>query len=197
MHVFKQSRVRSLAALGLAFSAALLLSPSAGAEPKYGIGTPATPEQISGWNINIYPDGRNLPAGSATVMQGKEIYAAQCAACHGAKGERGMGNAIAGGMGSLATNKPVRTVGSYWPYATTLFDYIRRAMPITAPQTLSDEETYAVSGYVLFLNGLVSENATIDAKTLTDLQMPNRGGFVPDPRPDVGTVTTAKKDTPQ
>lgn len=156
------------------------------ATPAYGIGAPATPAQISSWHIDIAPDGANLPAGEGTVLAGRAVYAAQCAACHGAKGEGGIGDTLVGGAGTLASDKPLRTVGSYWPYATTLYDYIRRAMPMHAPQSLSDSEVYAVSGYVLFLNGLLPQDARVDARTLVQLRMPNRDGFVSDPRPDVG-----------
>jgi S-disulfanyl-L-cysteine oxidoreductase SoxD len=150
-----------------------------------GIGHAATPAQIQSWNIDIGPDGANLPAGSGSVAQGKQVYVAQCAACHGPLGQGGLGDRLVGGQGTLATTTPVKTVGSYWPYATTLYDYIRRAMPLNAPQSLSNADVYAVSGYVLFLNGLVDERAVIDATTLTNLKMPNRDGFVGDGRPDV------------
>lgn len=152
---------------------------------KYELGTPATQAQIAGWNIDVFADGQNLPDGSGTVMAGRDIYTQQCLSCHGAKGEGGIGDRLAGGIGTLANDKPIKTVGSYWPYAPTLFDYIRRAMPMTAPQSLSDDQVYAVTGYVLYLNGLIKEDATVTAKTLADLEMPNRDGFVPDPRPDV------------
>jgi len=151
----------------------------------YGLGTPVTPAQISGWNIDVAPDGKNLPPGSGTLAQGQQLYAAQCVACHGAKGEGGIGDRLAGGFGTLKDKKPIRTVGSYWPYATTLFDYIRRAMPLTAPQTLSDDEVYAVTAYVLSLNGLWPEGQAADAQTLLKIRMPNVDGFVADPRPDV------------
>jgi mono/diheme cytochrome c family protein len=173
--------LRAWAALALLAAA----GPALGAGP-YGIGTPASPAQIAGWAIDVAPDGRNLPPGKGTVAAGRAVYAAQCASCHGDKGEGGVGDRLAGGFGTLATARPVRTVGSYWPYATTLFDYIRRAMPLHAPQSLGSEEVYAVSGYVLFLNGLVREDAVIDAAALRQLRMPNRDGFVPDPRPDTG-----------
>jgi len=152
---------------------------------KYDLGTPATQAQIEGWNIDVFANGRNLPDGSGTVMAGRDIYNQQCLSCHGAKGEGGIGNRLAGGIGTLADDKPIKTVGSYWPYAPTLFDYIRRTMPMTAPQSLTNDQVYAVTGYVLFLNGLVKEDVTIKAKTLANLAMPNRDGFVPDPRPDV------------
>jgi mono/diheme cytochrome c family protein len=155
------------------------------AAARYGIGQVATPAQIRSWDIDVSPDGGNLPAGSGTVAQGKAVYAAQCAACHGAQGQGGLGDRLVGGAGTLAGAAPVKTVGSFWPYATTLFDYIRRAMPFNAPQSLSDADVYAVSGYLLYLNGLVDERSVIDAKTLVRLKMPNRDGFVVDGRPDV------------
>lgn len=191
MLVFKQHRNRIAIQAGLLALSALLASTAASAAEKYGLGTPATAEQIAGWDINVFADGRNLPAGSGTVMAGRDIYNAQCLSCHGAKGEGGLGDKLAGGMGTLASAKPVKTVGSYWPYAPTLFDYIRRAMPLNAPQTLSNDEVYATTAYVLFLNQLVKEDTRIDAKTLAEMKMPNRDGFVPDPRPDVKNVTQA------
>jgi S-disulfanyl-L-cysteine oxidoreductase SoxD len=155
------------------------------AQGPYGIGRVATPAEIAGWNIDIGRDGSGLPPGSGNVAHGHEVFAQQCAACHGEKGEGGVGDKLAGGQGTIATAKPVRTVGSYWPYAPTLFDYIRRAMPQNAPQSLSNEDVYAVSAYVLNLNGLLSADATLDAKTLAAIKMPNRDMFVGDPRPDV------------
>jgi cytochrome c len=175
----RDAGIAALALLALA-SASQAQAPS-----HYGIGRPATPAEIAGWNIDIDRDGNNLPSGSGSVAQGHEIFDAQCSACHGAKGEGGLGDQLVGGQGTLATAKPVRTVGSYWPYATTLFDYIRRAMPQNAPQSLSNEEVYAVSAYVLNLNGLLPADATLDAAKLKTIKMPNRGMFVGDPRPDV------------
>ena len=171
-------------AIGAVVACAGLAMPCA-AQTRYGIGRAATSAEIAAWDIDVEPDGRNLPAGQGTVRHGREVYDAQCASCHGAKGEGGVGDKLAGGMGTLGTDKPVKTVGSYWPYATTLFDYIRRAMPLAAPQSLSNEDVYAVAGYVLYLNGLVPETAAVDGKTLTALKMPNRDGFMVDPRPDV------------
>jgi cytochrome c len=164
---------------------ALACAASALAQSPYGIGRSATPAEIAGWNIDVDRDGNNLPPGSGSVDHGREVYDQQCAACHGAKGEGGLGDRLAGGQGTLATPKPVRTVGSYWPYAPTLFDYIRRAMPQNAPQSLSNEDVYAVSAYILNLNGLLPADATLDAKTLAAIKMPNRSMFVGDPRPDV------------
>lgn len=152
---------------------------------KYGIGHPITATQLTSWDINVFADGANLPPGSGTVAHGKNLYAQQCASCHGINAEGGTGDKLSGGIGTLTSAKPVKTVGSFWPYAPTLFDYIRRAMPLNAPQSLSNEQVYAVTAYVLHLNGLVAENAALDAKSLAAIRMPNRDGFVPDPRPDV------------
>lgn len=163
----------------------LVCASSAQAQSPYGIGRPTTPAEIAGWNIDIDREGHNLPPGSGAVNHGHELFEQQCAACHGARGEGGVGDRLVGGQGTLGTPKPVRTVGSYWPYATTLFDYIRRAMPQNAPQSLSNDEVYAVSAYILNLNGLLPANATLDAMTLSAIKMPNRGMFVGDPRPDV------------
>jgi mono/diheme cytochrome c family protein len=164
---------------------ALIFATQADAQSRYGIGHVATPAEIAGWNIDVGRDGSNLPAGSGSVGHGREVFAQQCAACHGDKGEGGVGDRLVGGQGTLATEKPVRTVGSYWPYAPTLFDYIRRAMPQNAPESLSYDDVYAVSAYILNLNGLLPADATLDAKTLPTIKMPNRNMFVGDPRPDV------------
>jgi mono/diheme cytochrome c family protein len=164
---------------------ALACTIPAQAQSRYGIGRAATPAEIAGWNIDIDRYGNNLPSGSGSVSHGREVFDQQCAACHGAKGEGGVGDRLVGGQGTLATSKPVRTVGSYWPYAPTLFDYIRRAMPQNAPQSLSNDDVYAVSAYILHLNGLLPADATLDAKSLSAIKMPNRSMFVGDPRPDV------------
>jgi mono/diheme cytochrome c family protein len=177
-------RTRDLHIAALAVGALVCAAPARAQSP-YGIGRPTTPAEIAGWNIDIDRYGDNLPSGSGSVSHGHEVFDQQCAACHGAKGEGGVGDRLVGGQGTLATEKPVRTVGSYWPYAPTLFDYIRRAMPQNAPQSLSNDDVYAVSAYVLNLNGLLPAEATLDAKTLSAIKMPNRDMFVGDPRPDV------------
>lgn len=166
--------------------AASVLSPLACAQES-SLGRIASPEEIAGWNIDVFPDGTNLPEGSGTVVHGKEVYMASCAGCHGANLEGGFGPALTGGKGSLTSPKPLKTVGSYWPYASTLFDYIRRAMPFQAPQSLSNEDVYSVSGYILNVNGLLPDDATVDASALTKLQMPNRNSFYVDDRPDAKT----------
>jgi cytochrome c len=172
---------------GIATVVVAMLTGVAGAwaQGPYGIGRVATPAEIAGWNIDIGRDGSGLPPGSGTVSRGREVFAQQCAACHGDNGQGGVGDQLAGGQGTLGTAKPVRTVGSYWPYAPTLFDYIRRAMPQNAPQSLSNEDVYAVSAYIFNLNGLLSDDATLDASSLPAIRMPNRDKFTGDPRPDV------------
>src|ERR1700676_1436654 len=141
------------------------------AQSPYGIGRPATPAEIAGWNIDIDRYGNNLPPGSGSGSHGREVFDQQCAACHGTRAEGGVGDRLVGGQGTLATPKPVRTVGSYWPYAPTLFDYIRRAMPQNAPQSLSNDDVYAVSAYILNLNELLPADATLDARTLSAIKM--------------------------
>ena len=149
----------------------------AAAQEGPGLGVAVTAEQIEGWALTILPDGTGLPPGSGTARVGAGIYAAKCAACHGADGTGGLNDQLAGGHGTLASAAPVRTVGSYWPYATTVFDYVRRAMPLTQPQSLSDDETYALTAYLLHLNGIIPEDAVMDARTLPRVEMPNRANF--------------------
>ena len=175
--------MRSRAAPPLLVAALALATPAAA---RYDLGRPATPQEIAGWDIDVLPDGSGLPPGQGSVAEGEKLYAETCAACHGAKGEGKPMDRLVGGQGTLATAHPIATVGSYWPYATTLFDYIRRAMPFSAPKTLTADQVYAVSAYVLYLNGIVGEEAVMDARTLPKVEMPNRNGFLsPDPRPDI------------
>jgi mono/diheme cytochrome c family protein len=153
--------------------------------PRFHLGRPPTPEEIKAWDIAVGPDGEGLPPGSGTAVRGKEIFAAQCARCHGATGREGPEMPLVGGLHTLNTDKPLKTVGSYWPYATTLWDYINRAMPFDRAGVLNADDVYATVAYVLFLNDLVHERDVIDARTLPGVRMPNRDGFIPDPRPDV------------
>jgi len=148
----------------------------------FGFGSPATEEQIRAWDIDVRPDGKGLPAGRGTVAQGASIYAEKCAACHGERGRNGPFEPL---VGRVAEGFPFGrdpslklTVGSYWPYATTLFDYMRRAMPYDRPMSLSNDEVYAVSAYILFLNGIIDKETRMDAKALPQVKMPNRDGFV-------------------
>ncbi|REE19012.1 cytochrome c [Paraburkholderia sp. BL27I4N3] len=181
----KPARVALAALLSLtALTSCSSVAPSARNAPaSHDIGTPLTAQDLAAWNIDIAPNGRGLPAGSGDVATGAHIFAAKCAACHGAQGQGGLGDQLIGGQGTLTSAKPKRTVGSYWPYATTLFDYIRRAMPYTAPQSLSADEVYALSAYLLNQNGIVPANTRLDAASLPRVVMPNRDGFVADPRP--------------
>lgn len=162
------------------------------ATEKFGFGKSATQEEIAGWNIDVLTDGTNLPSGSGTVARGREIFAEKCAACHEEKGKGGIGGKLSGGEGTLNTAKSAKTVGSYWPYATTLFDYIRRAMPLTAPQSLSSDDVYSLSAYILNLNKIVPDDAKLDAKTLAAIKMPNRDNFFVDRRPDTQNTSCMK-----
>lgn len=151
----------------------------------FGLGCPASEGDIAIWNIDVSPDGQGLPPGQGTVKQGAELYAMKCAGCHGATGREGPNDVLVGGQGSLRTSKPLKTIGSYWPYATTLYDYLRRAMPFTAPQSLKPDEIYALVAWLLYQNQIIAEDAIVDAHSLPKIEMPNRNGFIPDPRPDV------------
>jgi len=153
-----------------------------------GYGRTPTAAEIAGWDIDARgQDGKGLPPGHGTVKQGEALFAEKCAACHGDFGEGdGRFPELIGGRGSLASNHPLRTVASYWPYAPTLFDYIRRAMPYNAPQSLNSDETYALVAYILAINDLLPSSTTLDAAGLAAVRMPNRDGFrAGDPRPDV------------
>ncbi|KQP22705.1 c-type cytochrome [Pseudorhodoferax sp. Leaf267] len=171
-----------------ALALALLLACSATQAQVYGLGRPATPAAIAAWDIDVAPDGAGLPNGRGSVTAGQAVYAAQCAACHGAQGEGKPADALVGGQGTLATPKPIKTIGSFWPHATTVFDFIRRAMPYQAPQSLSADEVYAVTAYLLHLNGIVPADAVLDATTLPQVRMPNRDGFIADARPDTAST---------
>jgi mono/diheme cytochrome c family protein len=142
------------------------------------LGRVATPDEIAGWDISIDPSGAGLPAGSGNARQGAATFAAKCAACHGEAGGGKPNDQLVGGQGTIATDKPVKTVGSYWPYATTLFDYIRRAMPMPQSKSLHDEEVYALVAYILAQNKIIGEDDAMDAHTLPRVRMPNREGFV-------------------
>ena len=161
-------------ALCIAVAAA---APAMAQAPQFG--QPIAPADIAPWDISIGPDGVGLPAGSGTAAQGEAIYVAKCQACHGEKGSGKPNDALVGGMGTLAPDKvPMKTVGSFWPYATTLFDYVRRAMPLQAPQSLSDDEVYAVTAYLLSIDGIVPGDAVLDRSSLRAVRMPNRDGFI-------------------
>src|SRR5690348_1977501 len=161
---------------------------------KFDFGATTSEQDIAAVSIAIGHDGKGLPAGKGDYATGKKVYETACAACHGAnlQGVAGLPNMPAGaalrligGRGTLTTKNPVMTVESYWPYATTLFDYVRRAMPFQAPGSLTAEEIYAVSAYILAEGNIIDKATVLDAQTLPRVQMPNRDGFIPDPRPEL------------
>ena len=167
----------TLKQLTLAAALAIVAAPALAQAPQFG--QPISPADLAPWDISIGPDGAGLPAGRGTPAQGATVYAAKCQACHGEKGAGGPNDRLVGGQGTLEAGKaPVKTVGSYWPYATTLFDYIRRAMPLNESKTLRDDEVYALAAYILALNRIIGEDDVMDAKTLPQVRMPNRDGFV-------------------
>ena len=141
------------------------------------LGVPATPAQVHALDVSIGPDGAGLPPGSGTASQGEAIYNTKCIACHGPQGSGTVNDRLAGGEKTLATPAPVKTLGSYWPYATTVFDYVRRAMPYPTPHSLTPDETYALTAYLLALNGVIAQDAVVDAATLPKVVMPNRANF--------------------
>ncbi len=153
--------------------------------PQFGVGRPPTPDEVRALESAIAADGTGLPPGAGSVSEGRTLFAAQCARCHGATGEGQIGPRLVGGQGTLATPRPLKTVGSFWPYATTLWDYVNRAMPFDRPGLLEPSEVYAAVAYVLNMNGIIEEDRVMNAATLPKVMMPNRDGFVSDPRPDV------------
>jgi len=159
-------------------AACLLAAESIVADDSPKLGEAVSLAELNSVDLTILPDGEGLPEGSGTAAAGALIYQQNCLACHGVGGKDGVNDALVGGRGSLATDRPLKTVGSYWPYATTLFDYVRRAMPYQAPGSLSDNDVYAVTAYILYLNEIVGEDERLDAKTLPEVRMPNRENFV-------------------
>ena len=156
------------------------------AAPIANVGQAIGPADLAGM-FAIPPDGAGLPPGRGTAVEGEAVYAATCVACHGDKlqGVKATGGpALVDGRGTLATGKPLKTVESYWPYSTTLFDYVKRAMPFNAPGSLSDDQVYAVVAYILAQSHIIAASDVVDARTLPTIAMPNRNGFFPDPRPD-------------
>ena len=152
----------------------------------FGLGEEATSAQIAGWDIDVRPDGLGLPEGEGSVEDGEMHYEDKCASCHGTFGEgEGRWPKLAGGLGTLSQERPDKTVGSYWPYASTLWDYIRRAMPFSAPQSLAVDEVYAITAYVLNLNDLVDDDFVLSRDNFSTIEMPNKDGFFVDDRPDV------------
>ena len=177
--------------LGLLISLPLSLNAIAA---NLDIGTPASAEEIAGWDIDVRPDGHGLPPGSGSVLDGETLYEEKCASCHGVFGEgEGGWPVLAGGEGTLREARPEKTVGSYWPYLSTLWDYIHRAMPFLTPQTLEDDEVYALTAYILYLNELVEDDFVLSQANFNSVKMPNEMSFVDDPRPDVHNRRCMKK----
>ncbi len=172
MSTRSRSRTLPLAAIAAALSCA------AGAQQGPSLGVAVTPADLAPWDISIQPDGAGLPAGSGTATSGAEIYSVKCIACHGEKGAGQPNDRLVGGEGTLTELAQVRTIGSFWPNATTVFDYIRRAMPFQEPQSLTNDEVYSLTAYLLALNGIIDEDDEMNARTLARVRMPNRDGFV-------------------
>jgi cytochrome c len=178
-----QDEVRGLLLLVVAALVCLLAASASAAEPKLDIGRLATPQEIAGWDIDVRPDGQGLPPGSGTVKAGEAVYMARCAACHGEFGESAARwPQVAGGQGSLSSHDPVKTVGSYFAHLSTVFDYVRHAMPFGDAQSLTNDELYAVVAYMLFLNDIVDDKFVLSRETFGSVKMPNAGGFYDDDR---------------
>ena len=171
---------------GFLTAALLLASSFALAQESPNLGRVATPEEIAAYDIDASPDGAGLPPGSGTAKQGEAVYAEKCMNCHGPKGKDGPVMQLVGGNGTigLEEKRPLKTVGSFWPYATSVFAYTRRSMPFYNSKSLSNDELYASTAYVLYLNGIIGENDVMNAQTLPKVQMPNRDGFAPFKRGD-------------
>ena len=176
--------VRAMLAISVAWVAALAQTPT------YGVGRTPSGEEIRAWDISIGPDGKELPPGSGTAKEGAKLYARQCAGCHGPTGAEGTSAPrLVGGKGTLANPlAPVKTVGSYWPFATSIWDYINRAMPRNKPGSLQADEVYALTAFLLYKNDLIQESDVIDAKSLPKIPMPNRNGFIPPRLEDINRL---------
>ena len=173
MSIFDRCTLSTLAVVLLVASPVL-------AEPGPELGEPVSAEEVAKWDISIAPDGATLPPGRGDAERGAHVYHQHCRRCHGggARGGEKFADALAGGIDSLAGDKPVKTIASYWPYATTIFDYVRRAMPYDRPMSLSNDDVYAVTAYLLSLNGIIEDGQVMDADSLPGVKMPNRDGFL-------------------
>ena len=170
----------------------LLLASQAVAEQRpFNLGQLATAEQVAGWDIDVRPDGLGAPVGAGNAFDGEEVYADRCASCHGDFGEA-VDNwpVLVGGEGTLNGHDPVKTTGSYWPYASTMYDYIYRAMPFGEAQSLTHDETYQIVAYLLFMNDIIDDEFELNQENIGTIEMPNRDGFMmPDPRPDAQPIS--------
>lgn len=179
----KSGRIALGAAVLIAFTTVAIAQAKKETPRKYGIGHVATPEQLAGWDIDVRPDGQGAPAGSGSVKDGEKVYMDKCAACHGEFGESaGRWPQLAQGKGTLASHDPVKTVGSYFPYLSSVFDYIRRSMPFGDAQSLENNELFAVTAYVLHLNDIVDDKFVLSKETWGEVKMPNATGFFDDDR---------------
>lgn len=177
--------LKALVASALALAVWLPASAGAGERTYPTVGAVATPAEIAGWNIDVRPDGVGAPAGGGTAVEGEQVYVDKCSACHGDFGEgAGRYPQLVGGQGTLKDVRPVKTIGSYWPYASTVFDYIKRAMPFGQAQTLTNDQVYSLTAYLLYMNQIIPQTYRVDAKTIGKIEMPNRKNFFMDPRPD-------------
>ena len=159
------------------------------------LGRSASAEEVKQRDVTTLPNGDGLPEGRGTAAQGEAVYRDKCAACHGPNGEGSpQGTQLVGGVGSLASDNPVRTVGSYWPYATSVWDYIHRAMPLNQPGSLSADDTYGVTAFLLNRNKIIEASEVMDKESLPKVRMPNRDGFIPDARPDIGKGSSSAGD---
>jgi len=189
-----------LAAAAFCCTAFCFTGAAAQSAPGPRFGAAATPAEIAGWNIDVEPSGAGLPPGSGTPSAGAGLFATDCAACHGSEGQgvpvpgRGPYPRLVGGIGTLKNDHPVKTVGSFWPFATIVFAYIRRAMPFTHPESLSADQVYALTAFLLWKNGIIAEDETMDAHTLPAVRMPNVNGFFIRPPPE--TANPAPVETP-
>jgi cytochrome c2 len=183
------SRFRN--ALFAAAAGAMIAAPALAGT--YGLGREALPEEIEAWDIDVRPDGQGLPEGSGTVESGEELFLSQCASCHGDFAE-GLDRwpVLAGGQDTLASADPVKTVGSYWPYLSTAYDYIYRAMPFGNAQSLSPDEVYSAIAYILYMNDLIDDEFVLSNETFLEVEMPNADGFIDDARPDTPTLASAE-----
>jgi cytochrome c len=184
---------RSSVALFVTLTLLLVADPLSAAERKLNIGQPATPDVIAGWDIDVRPDGQGLPPGKGSVKAGEQVYVEKCAACHGEFGESaGRWPQVAGGTGSLKSDDPIKTVGSYFAHLSTVFDYVRHTMPFGDAQSLSNDELYAVVAYLLFLNDIVDDKFVLSKESFAGVKMPNAGGFYDDDRETSEKVFWAK-----
>ncbi len=180
----------------LCFAACGALRAQTNSGKQTGLGRPASTDEVKQRDITTLPNGVGLPDGKGTAAQGEMVYRDKCASCHGPNGEGvpPQGTQLVGGVGSLASDNPVRTVGSYWPYATSVWDYIHRAMPQNQPGSLSADDTYAVTAFLLSRNKIIDTSDVMDKESLPKVRMPNRDGFIPDARPDTGKSASSASE---